>query len=165
MEFAVDAANPGGSSLQLDRKARGRKILTCVPARRLSALVSGAGLARIDALKIAIEGAEDRASIPFLAKAPSHLWPRAIPRRSLSSGIPEAGRPIWRRICRPAGTGSYRMRHQVAGSLFATTHPCHEPRTDLRSLSDFRERCPEHRSSPRMEDTANNFLPKSMTKM
>ena len=41
-------------------------------------IVQHAGLDRIDALKIDIEGMEDRALVAFFASAPQNLWPRAI---------------------------------------------------------------------------------------
>jgi FkbM family methyltransferase len=41
-------------------------------------IVQQAGLDRIDALKVDIEGMEDRALAPFFASAPQRLWPRAV---------------------------------------------------------------------------------------
>lgn len=49
-----------------------------VPVAPLASLVESAGLARIDALKIDIEGYEDRALLPFIEAAPRALWPRRI---------------------------------------------------------------------------------------
>lgn len=51
---------------------------TTVPMAPLITLVAQAGLDRIDALKIDIEGYEDRALIPFVRGAPRALWPRRI---------------------------------------------------------------------------------------
>jgi FkbM family methyltransferase len=49
-----------------------------VPSRRLQRVIEDAGVARVDALKIDIEGFEDRALIPFFRDAPQSLWPRAV---------------------------------------------------------------------------------------
>jgi FkbM family methyltransferase len=49
-----------------------------VPSRRLQGILSEAGLSRIDALKIDVEGFEDRVLIGFFATAPQTLWPRAV---------------------------------------------------------------------------------------
>lgn len=78
MDFAVDTANLGGSSLELSRRARGQKRITRVPVRLLSRVVAEAGLDRIDAIKIDVEGVEDRVLIPFFTSAPGALWPQAV---------------------------------------------------------------------------------------
>ena len=49
-----------------------------VPSRRLSGILAEAGLPNIDALKIDIEGFEDRVLTGFFAEAPQTLWPRAV---------------------------------------------------------------------------------------
>jgi len=49
-----------------------------IPARPLLGLVTEAGLARIDALKIDIEGAEEPVLRAFFRDAPRALWPRMI---------------------------------------------------------------------------------------
>ncbi len=49
-----------------------------VPARRLQSLLSDAGIESVDALKIDIEGYEDRVLVPFFTQAPQSLWPRAV---------------------------------------------------------------------------------------
>lgn len=49
-----------------------------VPITRLSTIVKHSGLTKIDALKIDIEGHEDRVLIPFIADAPKSLWPKRI---------------------------------------------------------------------------------------
>jgi len=63
-----------------------------VPSRRLQGILSEAGLARIDALKIDVEGFEDRVLIGFFATAPQTLWPRAVVIEHLS-------RAEWRADC------------------------------------------------------------------
>jgi FkbM family methyltransferase len=49
-----------------------------VPSLRLLRILIEAGVASVDALKIDIEGFEDRALIPFFEEAPQALWPRAV---------------------------------------------------------------------------------------
>jgi FkbM family methyltransferase len=49
-----------------------------VPSLRLQRILEDAGVSRVDALKIDIEGYEDRALIPFFKQAPASLWPRAV---------------------------------------------------------------------------------------
>jgi FkbM family methyltransferase len=49
-----------------------------VPSLRLQRILGDAGVTQVDALKIDIEGFEDRALIPFFKDAPQTLWPRAV---------------------------------------------------------------------------------------
>lgn len=77
-EFALEEVNMGGSSLRLDRKARGGKTILTVPVRTLAGIVAEAGLARVDAIKIDVEGYEDRVLLPYLASTPEALHPGAI---------------------------------------------------------------------------------------
>jgi FkbM family methyltransferase len=49
-----------------------------VPSLRLQRILEEAGVSHVDALKIDIEGYEDRALIPFFKDAPPSLWPGAI---------------------------------------------------------------------------------------
>lgn len=49
-----------------------------VPVKKLTAVLGEAGIARIDALKIDIEGYEDKALIPFFKEAEPSLWPKAV---------------------------------------------------------------------------------------
>jgi hypothetical protein len=44
----------------------------------LLAIVQVARKTRIDAMKIDVEGYEDRVLIPFIREAPRHLWPRRV---------------------------------------------------------------------------------------
>jgi FkbM family methyltransferase len=71
----TDGENLGASHVVLGA-ASGEAIR--VPSRRLQGIISEAGLSRIDALKIDIEGFEDRVLIGFFADAPQALWPRAV---------------------------------------------------------------------------------------
>jgi len=49
-----------------------------VPALRLQRILEEAGVAGVDALKIDVEGFEDRVLITFFKEAPQALWPRAV---------------------------------------------------------------------------------------
>ena len=63
-----------------------------VPSLRLARILRDAGVASVDALKIDIEGFEDRALIPFFKEAPQSLWPRAVVIEHLS-------REEWQQDC------------------------------------------------------------------
>jgi FkbM family methyltransferase len=78
MAFALEESNMGGSSLQLDREARGGKTIFKVPVRTLAGVVAEAGLDRVDAIKIDVEGFEDKVLIPYLAAVPRALYPKAV---------------------------------------------------------------------------------------
>jgi FkbM family methyltransferase len=73
-DLTLDDTNLGGSSLVAERSMR--KIN--VSCYRLLSLVQKHQLPKIDALKIDIEGAEDKALIPFFAEAPRDLYPKII---------------------------------------------------------------------------------------
>jgi FkbM family methyltransferase len=49
-----------------------------VPSLRLQRILDEAGVSRVDALKIDVEGYEDRVLTGFFREAPSSLWPRAV---------------------------------------------------------------------------------------
>jgi FkbM family methyltransferase len=49
-----------------------------VPSLRLTRILDEAGVTNVDALKIDIEGFEDRVLIGFFKDAPPSLWPRAV---------------------------------------------------------------------------------------
>ena len=49
-----------------------------VPARTLQGILGDYRLSRVDALKIDVEGFEDRVLTGFFATAPQTLWPRAV---------------------------------------------------------------------------------------
>ena len=49
-----------------------------VPSLRLQRILGDAGVSDVDALKIDVEGYEDRVLTGFFAEAPSSLWPRAV---------------------------------------------------------------------------------------
>jgi FkbM family methyltransferase len=49
-----------------------------VPSLRLLRILEEASAAHVDALKIDVEGYEDRVLMPFFTQAPPTLWPRAV---------------------------------------------------------------------------------------
>jgi hypothetical protein len=49
-----------------------------VASRRLQRILQDAGVTHIDALKIDVEGYEDRVLTGFFRRAPQALWPRAV---------------------------------------------------------------------------------------
>lgn len=73
-DLTLDDTNLGGSSLVVERSAR--KI--AISCHKLLTVVQKHRLQKIDALKIDIEGAEDRALIPFFREAPESLRPRLL---------------------------------------------------------------------------------------
>jgi FkbM family methyltransferase len=63
-----------------------------VPALRLQRILDEAGVAKVDALKIDVEGFEDRVLVPFFKETPQALWPRAVVIEHLS-------RDEWKQDC------------------------------------------------------------------
>jgi FkbM family methyltransferase len=49
-----------------------------VPSLRLQRILDDASVSKVDALKIDVEGFEDRVLMGFFAAAPASLWPRAV---------------------------------------------------------------------------------------
>jgi hypothetical protein len=49
-----------------------------VPSLRLRRILGDAGVSHVDALKIDVEGYEDRVLTGFFREAPPALWPRAV---------------------------------------------------------------------------------------
>jgi hypothetical protein len=49
-----------------------------VPSLRLQRILDEAGADRVDALKIDVEGYEDRVLTGFFRQAPPSLWPQAV---------------------------------------------------------------------------------------
>jgi len=76
----------GSATLFVDTARRGHSSLialdgatsTTVPVAPLLSIVTQARIDRIDALKIDVEGYEDRALLPFIADAERRLWPQRI---------------------------------------------------------------------------------------
>ena len=63
-----------------------------VPALTLQGILDDAGVARVDTLKIDVEGFEDRVLTVFFARAPQTLWPRGVVIEHLS-------REEWQQDC------------------------------------------------------------------
>jgi FkbM family methyltransferase len=71
----TDGDNLGASHIE-SGKTSGNAIR--VPSLRLQRILGEAGVNHIDALKIDIEGFEDRVLTGFFREAPQSLWPRAV---------------------------------------------------------------------------------------
>lgn len=76
--FAVEHRNMGRSSLLLGRGSRSGKSIVTVRTEKLLELARREGLERIDAIKLDVEGYEDRIICPFLDEAPPALWPGMV---------------------------------------------------------------------------------------
>ena len=73
--IATDGDNLGASHVVSGEASR-RAIK--VPSLRLQRILDEAGVSNVDALKIDVEGFEDRVLTGFFAEAPQTLWPRAV---------------------------------------------------------------------------------------
>jgi FkbM family methyltransferase len=71
----TDGDNLGASHI-VSGEAKGNAIR--VPSLRLLRILDDAGLSRVDALKIDVEGFEDRVLTGFFQQAPPLVWPRAV---------------------------------------------------------------------------------------
>jgi FkbM family methyltransferase len=71
----TDGDNLGASHI-VSGESRGNAIK--VPSRRLQRVLDDAAVSHVDALKIDVEGFEDRVLTGFFAEAPQRLWPRAV---------------------------------------------------------------------------------------
>jgi FkbM family methyltransferase len=71
-DMVLDESNLGGSSLVLSRSAQTIKV----PCDTLMNILIRHGVTALAGLKIDIEGAEDKALVPFLKSAPASLLPR-----------------------------------------------------------------------------------------
>jgi FkbM family methyltransferase len=71
----TDGDNLGASHI-VSGKASGKAIQ--VPSLRLQRILEEAGVSRVDALKIDVEGFEDRVLSGFFRQAPPSLWPHAV---------------------------------------------------------------------------------------
>lgn len=74
-DLHLEGDNLGGSSI-IDQGQGGHSIR--IECRPLATVLQDCGIERIDVLKIDIEGAEDRALLPYLEQAPSSALPRSI---------------------------------------------------------------------------------------
>jgi FkbM family methyltransferase len=73
----VNTSNQGETSVRIV-SAEARVEQMRVRAKKLLTLVREEGYAKIDAIKLDIEGAEDIVLDPFLSEAPRALWPRLV---------------------------------------------------------------------------------------
>ncbi|MGB8397873.1 FkbM family methyltransferase [Bradyrhizobium sp.] len=71
----TDGDNLGASHI-VTSEISGKAIK--VPSLRLRRILDEAGVSQVDALKIDVEGFEDRVLIGFFREAPPSLWPRAV---------------------------------------------------------------------------------------
>jgi FkbM family methyltransferase len=71
----TDGDNLGASHI-VSGDASGKAIR--VPSLRLLRILEEAGAGSVDALKIDVEGYEDRVLTPFFKTAPQSLWPKAV---------------------------------------------------------------------------------------
>ena len=71
----TDGDNLGASHI-VSGQPSGRAIK--VPSLRLQRILDNAGISGVDALKIDVEGYEDRVLSGFFQQAPASLWPRAV---------------------------------------------------------------------------------------
>ena len=85
----TDAANLGASHVASGQSG-GHTFR--VPAFTLQQILGDAGVSKMDALKIDVEGFEDRVLTGFFAQAPQALWPRAVVIEHLS-------RKEWQQDC------------------------------------------------------------------
>lgn len=74
VEIEIDTADRGGTRTRPMRAGGG----VAVESKPLVQLLAEENVMRIDALKIDVEGAEDRILLPFFKTAPKDLWPRLI---------------------------------------------------------------------------------------
>jgi FkbM family methyltransferase len=88
LTIETDGDNLGASHVSDAPSATGIKV----PALPLLSVLRDAGITHIDAMKIDIEGYEDRALTSFFRDAPPALWPAAV-------AIEHLERATWRRDC------------------------------------------------------------------
>jgi len=84
----INERNIGSSSMLSGRRPDLVTRAIEVGCRSLSSLVAEEGLRRIDAIKLDVEGAEDRILVPYLVEAPRPLLPRFM--------IIEDNRSVWK---------------------------------------------------------------------
>jgi FkbM family methyltransferase len=81
----IDRRDKGGTRTRPLAQGNGGFRVECRP---LLSVLREAGVSRIDALKIDVEGNEDAVLVPFFREAPQSLWPDLI--------IVEDARQLWR---------------------------------------------------------------------
>ena len=126
----TDGDNLGASHIVI---GRGSGNAIKVPSLRLQRILDDAGVIHVDALKIDVEGYEDRVLTGFFKEAPSSLWPRAVVIEHLSKNewladcIADMGSRGYRGAGRPAAIRCWCAAKIfiLAGHREAT--PAHEP--------------------------------------
>jgi FkbM family methyltransferase len=78
LRLYINDRNIGSSSLNADVEAGSPTRPIEVATRPLLALIEEEGFTHIDAVKIDVEGVEDRILAPFFSTAPAALWPRLL---------------------------------------------------------------------------------------
>ena len=80
-----------GDNLGASHIVSGERSSNAIKVRslRLQRILDGAGISHIDALKIDVEGYEDRVLTGFFRQAPHALWPRAVVIEHLSRRFEE----------------------------------------------------------------------------
>jgi FkbM family methyltransferase len=86
LDLHIDDRNLGSSSLMAGPAGSGQSIK--VPCRTLESLVEEEGVTRIDAIKIDIEGVEDRVLMPYFSSVPDDKWPQLL--------VIEDNRKVWK---------------------------------------------------------------------
>jgi FkbM family methyltransferase len=86
LDLYLDDRNLGSSSLVAGQAGSGRSIE--VPCRTLESLVEEEGVTKIDAIKIDVEGVEDRVLMPYFAAVPDDKWPQLL--------VIEDNRRVWK---------------------------------------------------------------------
>ena len=109
LTIETDGDNLGASHIVMGRA--GANAIK-VASLRLQRILEQAGVAKVDALKIDIEGFEDRALVPFFKEAPQTLWPRAVVIEHLS-------RDEWQQDCiGDMVSRGYRQREMTRSNTF-----------------------------------------------
>jgi FkbM family methyltransferase len=78
LQLHINYRNIGSSSLNADIDAGSSTRPIAVSTRPLLDLVTEEGFSHIDAVKIDVEGVEDRILTPFFTTAPATLWPSLL---------------------------------------------------------------------------------------
>jgi len=78
IDMAIHLDDAGGTAIHHGASLAAGEALVRVPCRTLADIVAAAQLSAIDAIKLDIEGHEDRALGPYLRSAPRTLLPRLI---------------------------------------------------------------------------------------
>ena len=78
LSLFINDRNIGSSSLSEDAEPEIAKRSIEVPCQTLLSLIQQEGIERIDAIKLDVEGVEDRVLVPFFTSAPPAQWPHLL---------------------------------------------------------------------------------------